>query len=132
MNLKFQVIEYTVLENSSRTSFCVRLPLSRRDVMILFCFTFIGPIGDTKLLNLARKLGAEWPSIAKMLQLEEEEVDELREITDSTMAAFRMLWSWRDQNSSKREEDLVNELIVVLRRSGRTELSQIFIKESSA
>ena len=67
-----------------------------------------------------------------MLQLEEEEVDELREISDSTMAAFRMLWSWRDQNSSKREEDLVNELIVVLRRSGRTELSQIFIKESSA
>ena len=92
----------------------------------------VGPIGDTKLLNLARKLGAEWPSIAKMLQLEEEEVDELREISDSTMAAFRMLWSWRDQNSSKREEDLVNELIVVLRRSGRTELSQIFIKESSA
>ena len=77
-------------------------------------------------------MGAEWPSIAKMLQLEEEEVDELREISDSTMAAFRMLWSWRDQNSSKREEDLVNELIVVLRRSGRTELSQIFIKESSA
>ena len=81
---------------------------------------------------MARKLGSDWPNIAKELQLPEEEIDELQEISDETMAAFRMLWSWRDQNSTKREEDLVNEILVVLRRHGRTDLSQIFVRESSA
>ncbi len=92
-----------------------------------------GPIGDTKLLQVARKLGKDWPGVAKRLELPQEEIDELKEITDETMAAFRMLWSWRDANDGKkRESDLATDLVTVLKRSGRSDLAQIFKRESNA
>ena len=92
----------------------------------------LGPIGDSKLLQVSRKVGKDWVNVGNMLKLPEEEMQELQEITDEQMAAFRMLWSWRDSSADRTEEDLRNELVVVLRRAGRSDLITIFNRESSA
>jgi len=84
-------------------------------------------LDDRHLLQLAKRVGADWESLAKLLLVAEDEIgEELLSSEDRTyQAAFRMLFEWREASSDLAAS--FQSLVAALRQLGHSEAAeQIF------
>jgi len=83
-------------------------------------------LDDRRLLQLAKRVAANWDQLARLLSVAEDEVGDLL-LTEghSHHGAFRMLWEWREASSNL--ETSFNLLLDALRQLGHSDdVEQIF------
>ncbi|KAK2147798.1 hypothetical protein LSH36_535g02045 [Paralvinella palmiformis] len=86
------------------------------------------PIGDSKLLKIAKELGKDWLPLAEALKLSEEDIEETKTMPggDSYHGGFKCLFLWRDYcvENGKLTAECGTELRGVLNKIGRKELAE--------
>lgn len=81
-------------------------------------------LGDGQLLRLARKVGGQWVSLGKALNLPSDQIKEIWDKEgDTYQGAFQMLWAWRDVTCTLSLSDAVNGLAKALASINRTDLA---------
>ena len=92
--------------------------------MCLFS-TFIGPLADRKLLQLSKKLGDKWEALAKLLEMSEDDINDIKESDgDENQNNFKCLYGWREHilgNISEEEAEV--KLKEAFKQLGKPELA---------
>ncbi len=83
-----------------------------------------GPLGDTKLLAISRKLVGRWYDLGMTLGVLEDDLNEIQAAEQGYQAAFKMLWGWRDEVRES-GSDGVDTLVSALETIGASELVPI-------
>lgn len=82
-----------------------------------------GPLGNRRLLALARLVGGSWMDLGRQLQVPDDELQEvLQNEGMSYQGAFKILWGWRDRNEDAMHQDNVEVLKEALHKTGREDL----------
>jgi len=77
-------------------------------------------LDDRHLLQLAKRIAADWDQLAKLLSVTEEEISELLSSEGhSYHGAFRMLWEWREASSDLQTS--LESLVDALRQLGHSD-----------
>jgi len=80
-------------------------------------------LDDRHLLQLAKRIAADWDQLAKLLSVAEEDVNELLSSEGhSHHGAFRMLWDWREASADLQKS--LELLLDALRQLGHADAAE--------
>ena len=92
---------------------------------VLYSANFLADLLDNRrILLLAKKVGADWEPLGKVLGVPDEELAEIKEGPDGTtyQGAFKMLWAWRQMQPSHEEEASTDTLRRALQQVNKGQL----------
>jgi len=85
-------------------------------------------LDNRRMLLLAKKIGGDWETLGRALNLPEEEITEVKEGPDSStyQGAFKVLWAWRQTQPEIEQDSSVQELKAALVQVSKKTLAEEF------
>jgi len=85
-------------------------------------------LDNRRMLLLAKKIGGDWETLGKALNLPEEELTEIKEGPDSStyQGAFKVLWAWRQTQPEIEQDSSVQALKAALVQATKQTLADEF------
>ena len=79
---------------------------------------------NRRILLLAKKVGGDWEPLGKALGVPDDEISEIKESADSStyQGAFKMLWAWRQTQTSGDDETIQQALRTALQQVNKAQL----------
>jgi len=83
-------------------------------------------LDNRRILLLAKKVGGEWEPLGKALGVADDELTEIRESADASsyQGAFKMLWAWRQSQTSADEDAIQQALRAALQQVNKAQLME--------
>ena len=92
----------------------------------MFCFSVSDVLDDRHLLQLAKRIAADWDQLAKLLSVAEEEISELLSSEGhSYQGAFQMLYEWREASADLKTSH--ESLVAALRQLGHSDAVELIL-----
>ena len=92
----------------------------------IFCFSVSEALDDRHLLQLAKRVAADWDQLAKLLSVAEDEISELLSSEGhSYQGAFRMLYEWREGSADLKTSH--ESLVSALRELGHSDAVELIL-----
>ena len=90
-------------------------------------FYIVGPINNSKLLRLSKKVGETWKTLGERLGVSDQEMNDIQALMDgdSQKCAFQILYKWRDGVTGS-DESNAETLAQALRGIGKSDLAADF------
>lgn len=87
---------------------------------------FEAQISDNNLLKISRQLTNDWERLGKTLGVSEEDIAEIKENETGYQAAFKLLWTWRENaREAETDHEAADQLIAELKKMGKKDLAEI-------
>jgi len=81
-------------------------------------------LDNRRILLLAKKVGGDWEPLGKALGVPDDEIAEIKESPDAStyQGAFKMLWAWRQTQTSGDDEAIQQALRSALQQVDKAQL----------
>jgi len=83
-------------------------------------------INDNSLLKISRQLTNDWQKLGTTLGVSEEDINEIKENEQGYQAAFKLLWTWRENaREAGSDHDAADQLVAALKKLGKKDLAEM-------
>ena len=83
-------------------------------------------INDNSLLKISRQLTNDWIKLGTALEVSDEDINEIKESETGYQAAFKMLWTWRENaREAGSDHEAVEHLAAALKKIGKKDLAEM-------
>ena len=77
-------------------------------------------------MKISRQLTNDWIKLGTALEVSDEDINEIKESETGYQAAFKMLWTWRENaREAGSDHEAVEHLAAALKKIGKKDLAEM-------